>query len=85
MKLAKYVLALAVLLILTGMALPLATVDIPRWVMGGGGASRNAGPLAMNATAGQPAAGYSSSGPLGLYEGYWGPVDNKGYLPLLIR
>ena len=81
-------LILAVLLLSTGAALavgPDATMGLDRWVMGGGEAPRTSGPLAMQATIGQPAAGYTIAVPLAVLWGYWGSLPYATYLPLLLR
>ena len=88
MKPTRSLLILAVLLLFSSVALavgPDATMAFDRWVMGGGEAPRASVPLAMQATIGQPAVGYTTASALALYWGYWGPQPYSVYLPLVLR
>lgn len=78
-------LALAVLLLLNGIVLAAPEVENPRWVIGVGEGERTSGRLLTQATAGQPVASLSTSGPLTMYWGYWGPAPSALYLPISRR
>ena len=88
MKLTVLLLILVALLLLGGIAsaaAPDATMALERWVMGGGESARSAASLQMQATIGQPAAGYTIADPLAMIWGYWGSLPYATYLPLLLR
>jgi len=88
MKRKVWLLALVGLIMVSGVSMAIAPMSVGRWVMSGGEAPRSSGPLAINATIGQPAIGHSSSGPLALSWGYWGggtSAQQKRYLPLVSR
>jgi len=78
-------LALAVVLLLNGVVLAAPGVENPRWVIGGGEGERTSSRLLTRATAGQPVASLSTSGPLTMYWGYWGPAPSALYLPISRR
>jgi hypothetical protein len=89
----KYILILAILLLvlLTGAA---ASLDLPAvdwWVIaGGGGSTSNGGNVTLNATLGQPIASTClNSGDVRLQSGYWSTgwttCGGAIYLPLVSR
>lgn len=65
------VLALAVLLAMGGMALAAGGEAIGWWVISGSGGPASGGNVTVNTTLGQPVAGTSSGGSIGLEAGYW--------------
>jgi hypothetical protein len=86
MKRTALLLALALLLLLSGVVLAsLPGMAVDWWVMGGGEEARSGGPLRITGTIGQPAIGRTSAGPLALSGGYWYGAPPKGYLPLLLK
>jgi hypothetical protein len=84
---AAFLAAVVVLLLLTGAALAAdGSPDISRYVVGGGGGHSEAGPFALDATAGQAVAGYVSSGHFALCAGFWcGMGEYRIDLPLVLR
>ena len=84
-------LALALSLLVAGLALANGGVERLREVLGGGASnSAAAGGIALRATLGQPVVGVISSGDVTLGQGFWhGGVAAGGgyeiYLPLVLR
>lgn len=88
-KAAKVSLALIALLLLAGTVLATNGYDIPRHVMGAGGARAEAPPYALHGTLGQAVVGESGGGPYELNAGYWFSWEwepsHWAYLPLIMR
>jgi hypothetical protein len=83
-------LALALFLLVTGVALANGGVELPRWLLGGGVSDSAAGDVTLHATLGQPVVGVISSGEVTLGQGFWlgGSLPIGGndiYLPLVQR
>jgi len=84
-------LVLALFLAATGAALAIGIVELPRWVLSGGGGPSSGGNLSLNDSIGQPVIGPSSGGDVSLEVGYW--VGRRSvieeefvvYLPLVLR
>jgi hypothetical protein len=81
--------ALALSLLVAGLALAAGDVERPRQVLSGGASeSTAAGGVSLRATLGQPLVGVvsASSGDLTLAQGFWhGAVRYHIYLPLVTR
>jgi hypothetical protein len=79
--------AFVVLLLLTGTVLAAdGGPDIVRYVIGGGGGHSEAGPFALDATAGQAVAGIVKAGHFELCTGFWcGMGEYRVRLPLVLR
>jgi hypothetical protein len=80
-------LALALLLLVTGLALANGGVERPRQVLGGGASDSAAGDVSLQATLGQPVMGVVSGGDVTLEQGFWysATPEYSIYLPLVIR
>jgi hypothetical protein len=81
-------LALALLLLLTGLALANDSVEWPRQVLGGGASDSAAGGVTLRATLGQPVMGVVSAGDITLGQGFWhggAAAQYRIYLPLILR
>jgi len=86
-KAGKIILALAVLLLLTSVALANGTPSIDWWVIGGGGGHAEADPYTLDGTVGQPVVGVVSNAPYELCPGFQGGAgaEYKIYLPVILR
>jgi hypothetical protein len=86
-----WALVLVLFLAAAGVSLANDTVELPRWVLGGGASDSTAGGgVALRATLGQPVVGLvaSSGGEITLGQGFWrGGILPEGlyhvYLPLV--
>ncbi len=80
-------LVLALFLAAAGVALANGSIELPRWVLGGGASDSAAGGVALHATLGQPVVGVVSGGDVTLGQGFWcGATPGYNiYLPLVIR
>jgi hypothetical protein len=84
-------LVLVLSLVVAGLALASGSVELPRWVLGGGASDAAVGGTTLRATLGQPVvggvSGSGSAGDVTLGQGFWGgatPGYNI-YLPQVIR
>jgi hypothetical protein len=79
-------LALALSLVVTGLALANGSVERPRQVMGGGASHTVAGDVSLRATLGQPVVGVVSGGDVTLGQGFWhgSAAEHHIYLPLIV-
>lgn len=80
------ILALALFLLASGLALATAPI-IERYVIGGGGGHTEAGLYTLDSTLGQAAAGWMSHPPLELCAGFWcvASAEHGVYLPLVLK
>ncbi len=79
-------LALVMLLSVSGVVLAANGFEIDRWVIGGGGGRVAAGDYVLNATVGQAVAGGVTGSPYELCAGFWcGMGVYKVYLPMVVR
>ena len=90
MKTHVLTLALALALLVAGLALANGSLEWPRQVLGGGASDSAAGGVALRATLGEPVVGVVSTGggDVTLGQGFWhgGVVARYGvYLPLVLR
>jgi hypothetical protein len=87
MKRTAILLALAALLLLTGVALANGTPAIDWDVIGGGGGHVEAGVYALDGTIGQAVVGTATDTGSELCSGFWcgAAVEYKIYLPLVLR
>ncbi|MBN2005849.1 MAG: hypothetical protein JXA21_21000 [Anaerolineae bacterium] len=90
MKTKILMIALALALAVTGVALASNGVERPRWVLSGGASDAAAGSVALRATLGQPIIGVTGGGEVMLGQGFWhgGSLAESGhsiYLPLVMR
>ena len=74
-------------LLLTGIASAQATVDISRWLIGGGGGLSTGGDtISLRSTMGEPIAGVASSGDCAVGGGFWnGSNSGSSFLPVVLR
>ena len=82
------VLALAVMLVVTGVALAVAGAQVQREIISGGASASAGGGISMQATLGQPVVGVISGGDVTLEQGFWHSVVAVVYqvfLPLVLR
>ncbi len=86
-KLGVFLLALAVLLAVTALALAAAGYDLSWWTADGGGGRSQGGAYVLEGTIGQPDAGSLSGGAYVLVGGFWGGVRTTArlYLPVITR
>ena len=87
MKTKILILALVLVLLVTGVALANGSLDLPRWVVSGGGSDSSGGDVTLQATLGQPVVGAVSGGNVTLGQGFWhgGSDGYKIYIPLVQR
>ncbi len=90
MKTKILLIALAMALAVTGVALASDGVERTRWILSGGASHAAAGGVALRATLGQPIVGVAGSGEVSLGHGFWhgGVLAESGhsiYLPLVMR
>jgi hypothetical protein len=79
-------LVVAALLLLTSTVLAGSGIEIPRYVVGGGGGHSAMGPYVIDATVGQAVAGTFSTTPYELCAGFWCRMgEYKVYLPVILR
>jgi len=74
-------------LVVFGLAFANGGIELPRWVLGGGGADTTAGDVTVRVTIGQPVVGVISSGEVTLEQGFWqvgGGIYNI-FMPLIQR
>jgi hypothetical protein len=85
MKPKMLILALVLALMVFGLALANNSVELPRWVLGGGASDSAAGNVTLRATLGQPVVGVVSGGDVTLGQGFWhGATSGHNiYLPLI--
>jgi hypothetical protein len=91
-KVKIWALVLVLFLAATGVSLANDTVELPRWVLGGGASDSGSGDTTLRATLGQPVVGLvaNSGGEVTLGQGFWrGGSLPEGlyhvYLPLVLR
>jgi hypothetical protein len=86
MKIKILILALALSMMVAGLALANNGVELPRWVLGGGASDSGADNVSLRATLGQPVAGVVSSEEVTLGQGFWHGVTPgySIYLPLVV-
>jgi hypothetical protein len=79
-------LALALSLLLAGLALASGDLERPREVLGGGASDSTVGGVSLRATLGQPVVGVISGKGVTLGQGFWhGGAEYRVYLPLVLR
>jgi hypothetical protein len=79
-------LALALSLLLAGLALANGDLERPREVLGGGASDSTVGGVSLRATLGQPVVGVVSGAGVTLGQGFWhGGAEYSVYLPLILR
>ena len=79
-------LALALSLLLTGLALASGDLERPREVLGGGASDSTVGSVSLRATLGQTVVGLVSGEGVTLEQGFWhGGAEYSVYLPLVLR
>jgi hypothetical protein len=90
MKRTAFLITLASLLLLTGVALANGTPIIDWWVIGGGGGHAEAGIYTLDASVGQAVAGVATDAGSELCTGFWcgtavAAVEYNIYLPLVLK
>ncbi len=86
MKTTMIVLVVAVLILLTGIALAANGLTIRRHLIGGGGGSVQSGDFSLQGSVGQAVAGEVGSGSVDVISGFWKPVRSYPvYLPLVVK
>ena len=92
MKTKILILVLILLMATAGAALASASIELPRWVLGGGASNATAGSVGLRGTLGQPVVGVvtGSGGDVTLGQGFWhgGSLSGGGYaiyLPLVLK
>ena len=69
-----------------GAAAAAGVLTLERSVVAGGGGRVEAGPYVLNATIGQPVAGWTSQGAYDLCSGFWCSMGRyESYLPVVLR
>lgn len=86
----RWLLGLAVLIILTALGATSAGYTLDWWTVEGGGGASSGGNYRVNGAVGQPDAGALSGGDYRLEGGEWGSASNpipeqNNYLPMIMR
>ena len=77
----------AIFLVAAGIGLANGSIEMPRWVLGGGTSNAAAEGVALRGTLGQPFVGAASEEGVAVRQGFWHGVrpGNDIYLPLVIN
>jgi hypothetical protein len=88
MKTKVLILALALSLVVAGVASADGNLARPRWVLSGGASDSAGGGVTLRATLGQPVVGVVSGGNVTMGQGFWyggAAPGHEIYLPLVLR